>query len=86
MKMKKLAILISLFLIISYPSAQEIIVNPEKPLSNNVGRILELKEEIRISDENGDFFFTYPLHVIMSQDKSIFITDFLGSNFLKFSP
>ena len=84
--MKKLAILISLFLIISYPSAQEIIVNPEKPLSNNVGRILELKEEIRISDENGDFFFTYPLHVIMSQDKSIYITDSLGSNFLKFSP
>ena len=44
---------ITLLLVISFLSrleAQEIIENPEKPLSKNAGRILDLKEELRITD------------------------------------
>ena len=39
---------------------EEIIHNPEKPLNPNAGRILELREEMRISDKGGDFYFSSP--------------------------
>lgn len=84
--MNKLIILFSLFLTFSFASAQEIIENPEKPLNKKAGRILKLKEEIKISDENGDFFFRYPTNVIVNSEGYIFISDYMGSNFLKFSP
>jgi len=41
-QMKKQAILLSLFLIFSFTSAQEIINNPAKQFSKNAGRILIL--------------------------------------------
>ncbi|MCJ7617680.1 MAG: hypothetical protein MUO43_14205, partial [Desulfobacterales bacterium] len=58
--MKKRAILLSLFLTFSFTSAQDIIENPEKSLSKNTGRVLELKEVLRITDESGEFYFSRP--------------------------
>jgi len=84
-KMKKLNSLILLLLIFSLTSAQEIIENPEKPLSNKAGRILELKEEVKISDENGDFFFRFPYDASMNEEGYIFISDYMGSNIYDFN-
>ena len=69
---------ITLLLVISFLSrleAQEIIENPEKPLSKNAGRILDLKEELRITDKGGEFFFQYPNNVKVAPDGSIFMSD-----------
>jgi len=86
MRTKTISSVVLLLLTFSFTSAQEIIENPEKPLSKNAGRILKLKEEIRISDDNGDFFFRIPMDAGMNDEGYIFISDYLGSNFLKFSP
>ena len=73
--MKKLETLLSLFLIISLSSAQEIIENPEKPLSSDAGRIVELKEVMRIDDIGSDYYFQYPRNFKVAPDGSLFIAD-----------
>ena len=55
--------------------AQDIIKNPEKPPNSNAARILKLKEELRITDENGEFFFQYPSNIKVAPDGSIFMYD-----------
>jgi hypothetical protein len=55
--------------------AQEIINNPKRPANADAGRILRLKEELRITDKGGDFFFQYPGKVKVAPDGSIFISD-----------
>lgn len=74
-KLKKLAILLILFMTFSFTSAQEIIENPDKPLSKDAGRILQLEEVLRISDEGGDFYFKRPRIVKVAPDGSIFVND-----------
>lgn len=37
--------------------AQQVIENPSKPLSKNAGRVLGLKEILRIKDQGGQFYF-----------------------------
>lgn len=84
--MKQLSSLfIILLLFIFFVSAQDVIENPEKPLNKKAGRVLKLKEELRITDENGDFYFRSPSNLKISKDGSIFIADSYGNNFLKFS-
>lgn len=56
-------------------SAQEIIENPEKPLSTDAGRIVELKEVMRIDDIGGDYYFQSPRNIKIAQDGSLFVTD-----------
>lgn len=73
--MKKYATPISLFLLFTFSPAQQIIENPERPLSKNAGRILKLKEELRITDVGGEFFFQYPNNIKVAPDGSIFIAD-----------
>ncbi|MCJ7580478.1 MAG: 6-bladed beta-propeller [Candidatus Aminicenantes bacterium] len=73
--MKKRAILLSLFLIFSFTSAQEIIENPEKSLSKNAGRVLELKEVLRITDESGEFYFSRPYNLQIAPNGDLFIQD-----------
>ena len=60
---------------LSTAHAQEIIANPEKPISSKAGRILQLKEELRITDEDGEFFFSYPSNIKVAPDGSIFMVD-----------
>ena len=55
--------------------AQDIIENPERPDNPQAGRILKLEEELRITDEGGEFFFQYPNNIKLAPDGSIFIAD-----------
>jgi hypothetical protein len=85
--MRKIVLRLLLFLIItSVIYSQEIIENPEKPLSKNAGRTLKLVEELRITDEPGVFYFRSPGNLKITEDGHIYIADPYGSNFIKFSP
>jgi hypothetical protein len=55
--------------------AQEIIENPEKPLSEQAGRVLQLVEELRITDEGGEFFFRSPLEVKVDEDGFVYVRE-----------
>lgn len=63
--------------------SQQIIENPEKPLAKNAGRVLELKEVWRITDESAPFYFRNPYRLFLAPDGSIFIEDV--EELLKFS-
>jgi len=64
-------------------SAQSVIENPAKPLAKDAGRILQLTEVWRITDESAAFFFKYPRNLQIADDGTIFMTD--AEQFLKFS-
>ena len=74
--MKKYAILLSLLsLVIINTQAQELIKNPERPLNSKAGRVLKVEEILRITDESGEFYFSYPNTIKVAYDDSIFIND-----------
>jgi len=84
--MKRLALIfILIFIFFSVILAQEVIDNPEKPLSKNAGRVLKIKEAMSIVDEPGKFYFRSPSNIKISSDGSIFVSDYRGYNFIKFS-
>ncbi len=70
-----LTILILFLFPISNIFSQDIIENPEKPLNEAAGRILQLKEVLRISDEGGEFYFKGPGNIKVAPDGSIFMYD-----------
>jgi hypothetical protein len=55
--------------------AQEIIENPKNPTNPNAGRILNIQEVLRITDEGGEFYFKYPRNIKVAPDCTIFISD-----------
>ena len=59
-----------------------VVYNPEEPLSKNAGRIAQLKEDLRITDSPGDFYFNSPDNIKIAPDGSIFVLD--EEQFLKF--
>jgi len=59
-----------------------VVYNPEEPLSENAGRVLQLTEEMRITDTQGDFYFKSPDNIKTAPDGSIFVLD--EEQFLKF--
>ncbi len=65
----------SLFTLGGLLSAQEIIKNPDKPANPNAGRILNLREELRITDAGGEFFLQYPSIPKTGPDGSIYVRD-----------
>lgn len=74
--MRKFAFLFVLLAICcSFSFSQRLIENPAKPQNPNQGRILELKEELQITDESGDFFFQSPRDIKVAPDGSLFISD-----------
>ena len=74
--MKKLQSLSAAVLFLSvFVGAGEVIKNPAQPSHPQAGRILDLKEEIRITDESGSFFFQYPRNVQVAPDESIYFMD-----------
>jgi hypothetical protein len=81
-EMRAAAVLFLVMSIVSGGLSQKAIKNPAKPESKKAGRILELKEEIRISDEQGGFYFKNPENIGVSPDGSLFVVD--GDQFLKF--
>ena len=74
------------FFFICVVFSQTVIENPEKPLSKNAGRVLKLKEVLRITDESGGYYFKgmYPRELKVAHDGSIFFRD--EEQILKFSP
>lgn len=74
--MKKIVLLLLFFLIIpSVIYTQEIIENPEKPANPNAGRILNIQEVLRITDEGGEFYFVGPRYIKVAPDGTIFLYD-----------
>lgn len=74
--MKKSVLLLSLlFVFTSITAAQEMIENPDKPLSKKAGRILKLTEVLRIGDVGDEFYFRFPKNLKVTPDGSIFIQD-----------
>jgi len=55
---------------------QTVIENPEKPVSKNAGRVVELTELMRIDDIGGEFFFKYPRNPKVSNDGHLFVLDY----------
>lgn len=74
----KRIILISLSLSItcSLILAQQIIENPENPPSKNAGRVIRLKEVMRIKEEAGKFFFKAPEDIKVAKDGSFFVQEY----------
>ncbi len=55
--------------------AQAPVQVPDKPLSPKAGRVLQLKEDLRITDESGQFFLKYPGRVRVAPDGSLYFSD-----------
>jgi len=82
--MKKFFVILSFFFLLnSMALAQEFIENPEKPSSENAGRVLQLEEVFRITDESGDFYFSAPVNLKVDSEGNFFIID--ENQILKFS-
>ena len=74
--MRKIVLLLSSFFIFIFViHAQEVIENPEKPLSKNCGRKAELVEVMKIRDVGSDFYFMFPRNLNVAHDESVFIVD-----------
>jgi hypothetical protein len=75
--MRFLAILLLLSVLIhpSFVLAQDIIENPEKPLSEKAGRVLQLEEELRITDEGGGFFFKSPWAAKVDGESFVYVRE-----------
>ena len=86
--MKKVILSLFLFMLVfNNAFGQEIIENPDKPLSDNAGREIKLQEMFRITDEKGDFYFkmiVYSGNLKVAQDGTFFVSDI--DQLLKFSP
>lgn len=55
--------------------SQKIIENSSKPPGEKAGRIVKLKEVLKVTDEGGEFYFKFPRNLKISYDGSIFIQD-----------
>ncbi len=76
MRVRKIVLrLLFLLIITSVIYAQQIIENPEKPLSEKAGRIVELERILQVKDTEAEFFFQYPLNPKIAPDNSFFIKD-----------
>ncbi|TET66646.1 MAG: 6-bladed beta-propeller [Candidatus Aminicenantes bacterium] len=72
---KNIFILLSFFVFTSAIYSQDIIENPAKPINPNAGRILNIQEVLRITDEGGEFYFLGPRYIKVAPDGTIFIYD-----------
>ncbi len=76
-------LLLSLGSSIPGSSLQTVIENPGRPLSQNAGRVIQLKELLRIRDGGGDYYFKQPSGLDASEKGFIFYADF-GEMLYKF--
>lgn len=59
-----------------------VVQNPATPSKADAGRIIAIKEVMRITDREGDFYFKSPGKIKIAPDESIFMTD--QDQFLRF--
>jgi len=55
--------------------SQDIIENSEKPINKESGRVIELREVLRIKDDGEDFYFKLPWGIDVANDGSIYVKD-----------
>jgi len=65
-------------------SRGQVVENPARPTAPNSGRVLELTQVWRITDNGGQYYFQGPRDLQIAEDGSIFLAD--NEEFLKFSP
>jgi hypothetical protein len=70
-----LSSMMCVFLLTGTAISQTVIKNTQEPLNPNAGRVLRLQEELRITDEGGEFFFQYPRLIKVAPDGSYFVYD-----------
>lgn len=78
--------IIGLFLMFGFSvfsASAEVLENQKTPKAKNAGRQAELTELLRITDEEGDFYFKHPDRLRVGPDGSIFVID--DKQFLKFA-
>jgi hypothetical protein len=74
--MRRYAILVlSSAVLLSTASAQTVIENPAQSSSRNAGRVVSLKEEMRIEDTGEYFYFKNPYTIRVSPRGDVFIKD-----------
>jgi hypothetical protein len=84
--MKKIIVIAFLMVMIIPLHAKaevKLIENPETPKSKNAGRIIIPEEVMRITDEEGGFYFKNPGRIKVAPDESIFVAD--ENQFLRFN-
>jgi hypothetical protein len=69
-------------LMLSAAFGQEMVTLPSKPRSPKSGRVLELREVLRISDAAGGFFFKIPENIQPAPDGGVLVVD--EGEFLRF--
>ena len=70
------------FFLAAVGTAQQVIENPAKPPSVNAGRVVALKEIVRITDDEGKFLFVQPFNVLTGYDGSVYVQE--STQLLKF--
>lgn len=83
LRLTTLAMLLSFWSLLLAFQDQVIIENPDKALNKNAGRVIHLKEILRIKDEGRDFYFKIPWGIDVAPDGSIFVKD--GVKLYKFN-
>jgi hypothetical protein len=76
------SVLLALLAVTILASGQ-VVENPAKPAAKNAGRILQLTEVWKITDDGGEFFFKYPNYLQIAEDGSVFVVD--ADQLLKFT-
>lgn len=83
--MKKLAILIHLFFLFSFSSAQLVIENLNPSFNKKPGRVLKLEEILTIKDDPPKFYFKYPTKVLLFDRENILVVDRSRPNLIRMS-
>jgi hypothetical protein len=74
--MKKLSIFVlGLFVVFCSVFSQAIIENRQKPENSLAGRSVELEEVLRITDEGGEFYFSYPFGLRVDPGGAVFVQE-----------
>ena len=74
--MKRLVFILAfIFIFSSLFLAQAVIENPKKPLNKDAGRIVNLKEMMRIRDDGVEIIFRAPYDLRIGHDGSIYFYD-----------
>jgi len=80
--MKKAILALVAALVSSAAFGQEAVTLPSKPRNPQAGRVLELREVFRISDDGGAFYFKSPRNIQPAPDGGIVVVD--EDEFLRF--
>jgi 6-bladed beta-propeller len=80
--MKKAPMVLASILLFTAAFAQETVTLPAKPSDPRAGRVLQLREVLRISDSGGAFFFKSPENIQPAPDGGVLVVD--ENEFLRF--